>query len=89
MQKLQKLFLTLFKWSTSIPEDKLKIKVENGIVTLMGEVGWNYQRIAAAKAIENLEGVSGVNNYITVEATVNPIEVEKKNQRSALQKCNN
>ena len=39
---------------TSIPDEKLKIKVEDGIVTLEGEVEWEYQRAAAKKCYTEL-----------------------------------
>lgn len=54
------------KWHAFVKEDQLRIKVENGFVTLEGEVEWAYQRKAAQKAIENLEGVRGINNQIAI-----------------------
>jgi len=37
-------------WLTEVPEDRIKIKVENGIITLFGTVYWNYQKQSAALA---------------------------------------
>src|SRR5688572_25793419 len=45
------------KWHTAVPEDKIKMKVEDGNVILEGEVEWEFQRNLAKTAIENLTGV--------------------------------
>ena len=66
-----------FKWNWEVPSDKLKVKVENGYVTLEGEVEWNFQREAAKKAVANLTGVIGVENNIRIKSdTID--EIEKK-----------
>jgi len=41
--------LNAFKWNWEIPGDKVKVKVEDGWVTLEGNLNWNYQREAAKK----------------------------------------
>jgi len=56
------------KWSTSIPENKVKVKVENGWVSLDGEVEWEFQKRSAKNVIEDLRGVKGVTNHIKVKA---------------------
>lgn len=66
------------KWHTSVKEDKIKIKVEDGVVKLEGEVEWEYQRVAAKTAIENLTGVRYVVNLITIQPKIQPSEIEKK-----------
>ncbi len=38
-----------------VPTDKVKVKVENGFVTLDGELHWNYQREAAKTAVKFLQ----------------------------------
>jgi len=63
---------------TAVQEDRIKIKVEDGVVTLEGEVEWEYQRKAAVNAIENLPGVRNVLNYITVKPKVVASDIEKK-----------
>ena len=57
-------------WSTSIPDDAVKVMVENGFVTLTGDVGWQYQRLAAADSIRTISGVTGVSNQIGLKPTV-------------------
>jgi osmotically-inducible protein OsmY len=58
-----------------LPQDKVKVKVEAGWITLTGELNWNYQKEAARDAIKDLMGVTGVTNNITIKSESNdPIE---------------
>ena len=70
--------LNALKWHTAIPEEKIKIKVEDGSVKLDGEVEWEYQRNEATKAIENLAGVHSVLNLITVKPKFKPSDIQQK-----------
>jgi len=67
----------------AIPKDKIKVKVEDGWVTLEGEVHWNYQKEAAKKTIHTLAGVKGVMNYIIIKPDSQD-EVEKEGIELAL-----
>jgi osmotically-inducible protein OsmY len=67
-----------FKWNSSIPDETVKIKVEDGWVYLSGEVHWAYQRSAATKAVEKLIGVKGVINNIKLKQTVLPSEIKNR-----------
>jgi osmotically-inducible protein OsmY len=51
-----------------VPNDKVKVKVESGWITLTGDLGWNFQREAAEDAIEGLMGVTGVTNNIMIKS---------------------
>jgi osmotically-inducible protein OsmY len=64
---IAKAILSQFTWSYNVPEDLIKIKVENGWVRLSGEVEWEFQRSAAANCIKDLLGVTGVSNEITLK----------------------
>ena len=66
------------KWHSAVPEEKVKIKVEDGVVTLEGQLEWEYQKINARTAIENLSGVRSVTNLITIKPKLNPFELEQK-----------
>lgn len=66
------------KWHTAVQEEKIKLKVEDGNVKLEGEVEWEYQRINARKAVENLTGVRSVINLITIKPKVTPFDVQQK-----------
>lgn len=65
-QEIASSILHSFKWHWDIPEDKIRVKVENGIVTLEGEVNWNYEREAARKVASRLLGVRAVKNNIII-----------------------
>lgn len=59
--------LKALSWNLNIPADKLKIKVENGWLTLEGQVQWNYQKEATGNAVRFLPGILGINNLITIK----------------------
>ena len=66
------------KWNYSVPEDKVTIKVDNGWVYLNGEVQWSYQKEAAKNAIQNLIGVRGVSNSISIKQAVEPTQIKER-----------
>jgi osmotically-inducible protein OsmY len=52
---------------SSLVPDKVTATVDEGWITLRGEVGWDYQRRGAEKAVRNLTGVIGIGNEITIK----------------------
>ncbi len=73
------------KWHASVQENRIKVTVENGWVSLEGTVNWAFEKEAAKLAIENLMGVIGVSNLITIEPKVSTTDVKAK-IRSAFQR---
>lgn len=69
-------------WHAQVPENDILIKVEDGVITLEGEVEQNYQRVAAKNAIQNLSGVRGVFNFIKLKKTAQPEDLKKKIRNS-------
>jgi osmotically-inducible protein OsmY len=66
------------EWDIEVP-DTVKIRVDQGWLTLDGEVRWQYEKSAAERAVRNLKGVRGVTNLITIKPpTVTPFDVSKK-----------
>lgn len=63
------------KWNAVIGAAPIQVMVEKGWVTLGGQVSWHYQRDAAAKAVRDLLGVTGVSNLIELkpQATANQV----------------
>jgi osmotically-inducible protein OsmY len=74
-----------FQSSISVPDEKIKVKVEDGWVTIDGTVNWDYQRRASKNAIVNLKGVKGVTNSIKIKSELKD-EVEKEEIEKALQR---
>lgn len=70
--------LSVINWDTTIPDDKLKIKVQDGWITLSGEVEWYFQRQAAESAVRKLSGVAGVINLILVKPRVEARDVKHR-----------
>lgn len=64
-------------WDTSVPKDSVKAKVENGWITLTGEVDWHYQQEAAAHDVRGLWGVVGVLNQISIRAKPNAAKIKE------------
>jgi osmotically-inducible protein OsmY len=64
-----------FEWDVSIPRDTIKVTVDEGWVTLTGEVEWHYQKDAASMDVRALFGVRGVSNQITIKPAVNPSNI--------------
>ena len=66
------------KWNTLVPALRITAAVSQGWVTLKGEVDWNYQKEAAARAVRDLVGVIGVTNNIAVKPHVRVTDVQSK-----------
>ena len=63
------------EWDTEVPFQTVKAKVDDGWVTLEGEVEWQYQRNAPERAVRSLSGVKGVSNLLTVKAHASTYDV--------------
>lgn len=68
------------EWDVTIPADEIKITVASGVVTLKGEVEWQYQKGDAERVVRNLAGVRGVINLLTVRPRVHPSPDELKRE---------
>jgi osmotically-inducible protein OsmY len=53
-----------------VPAGKVQVQVENGWVTLTGEVDWGYQFASAEQSIRPLPGVRGLFNRIAIKPRV-------------------
>lgn len=58
--------------------EQLKAVVHNGWITLEGEVEWEFQRLAAERAVRRVKGVKGVTNSIQLKPRVAPSEIKHK-----------
>jgi len=75
--------LNALKTDSYIPNDKVKVKVEKGWVTLDGELAWDYQREAVKSAVRYLAGVRGVINNIKIRSEVHDA-IEQKDVEDAI-----
>ena len=73
----QKALQTL-SWDIEVPDERVKVEVEDGWVTLTGTVNWNYQRNAAEADVRKLKGVVGVINNISINPTVQASDAREK-----------
>lgn len=58
---------TALRLNTLVPQGKVQVEVEDGWVTLSGEVDWSYQLTRAEQCIRPLAGVRGLDNRITIK----------------------
>jgi len=75
--------LKALKLNLVVPQEKIQVKVEDGWVTLDGEVQWNYQKEAAKEALQNLSGIKRLTNNILIKSDAADA-VEKKTIEHAL-----
>jgi len=75
--EIAKRAVDILKWH-GLPTDKIGIKVEKGVVTLDGEVDWQFARKQAENAVHNLSGVVGIANLIRVSARPQVSAVKEK-----------
>ncbi len=61
---------TALQLNSLVPDGKVKVEVEDGWVTLTGEVDWGYQFSTAEQCIRPLAGVRGLFNRVTVKPRV-------------------
>ena len=66
------------RFNVAVPHGCIQATVENGWVTLEGEVEWQYQKSAAENTIKYLMGVRGVSNSITIKPHVSAADVKSK-----------
>jgi osmotically-inducible protein OsmY len=75
-------------WAVDVPSDTVKAEARDHVITLSGNVTWDYQRDAAARAVMYIKGVTGINNTITLRqgesVSVMKAAVQQAIQRNAL-----
>jgi len=70
--------LDALAWNVELPHEKLKVKVEDGWITLEGELDWAFQRDAAMRSVRYLMGVCGVTNLITIKPRVETATIKHR-----------
>jgi osmotically-inducible protein OsmY len=77
-QDIAQAALNALKWHVWVPKDAIKVKVQQGWVTLEGTVDYKFQQTAAEEAVQDLTGVIGVSNLISLKAVVAPSDLKVK-----------
>lgn len=70
--------LTALQLNASVPVNKIKLVVQNGWVTLNGEVAFWFQKQAAESAVRHIHGVRGITNEIALKAPVSTLDVKAR-----------
>jgi osmotically-inducible protein OsmY len=65
-------------WAAAVPADCVKVMVENGWVTLQGQVNCQFEREAAEASVRPLRGIVGISNEIIVRPIVETIDVKDR-----------
>ncbi|PRB65279.1 MULTISPECIES: BON domain-containing protein [unclassified Microbacterium] len=63
--------------SSNVP-DTVKAEISGHDVTLLGEVDWDFQRVAAKRAVQYLRGVFTVNSMITLRERPSAEDTEER-----------
>jgi osmotically-inducible protein OsmY len=76
--ELARAAIEALKWNILVPHDRIQVIVEDGWITLKGEVDWYYQKEEAERSVRNLTGVKGVSNLISVAQKPTPSDIKKR-----------
>jgi osmotically-inducible protein OsmY len=68
MSDLQREVLNALHWDLAVPRNRVNVRIEEGWVTLSGEVNLPYERKCAEADALRVPGVVGVKNLISVHA---------------------
>ena len=77
-EDIAEMVANVLDWNVLVPYNRIKVHVQDGVVTLSGEVDWGYQKYAAEEAVRHLMGVVWLNNQITVKPAVEPQDIKDK-----------
>src|ERR1700744_4107243 len=69
-------------WNVQVPPGKVQARVQDGWVTLDGEVEHDYQRREGERMVRNVRGVVGVTDSVTVKPPPSPVAVKEKIEES-------
>lgn len=81
-QELARLAASALEWNVAVPHDGLKVTVQDGWVSLDGEVDHWYQHNAAEEAVRNLIGVKGITNRISIKPSPTPADLKDRIEKT-------
>lgn len=68
-------------WAVNVPTE-VKAEIHEHDVTLTGQVAWEFQRLAAKRAVQYLRGVGTVNNLIELKPRPSAVDAERRIARA-------
>lgn len=70
--------IAALRWNSLVPDEHVKVEVEDAWVTLTGEVDWPYQFSSAEQCIRPLTGVRGITNLVKVKPRVRGNDIARQ-----------
>jgi len=80
--EIAKRALKILNWDVAVPDERIAIKVEHGVITLTGEVEWQFQKDETEADLRRLSGVKGVINAIAVKPRADASDVREKIEKA-------
>ena len=80
-EDIAQLATKVLDWNLWVPNDRVKVMVQDGRITLSGDVDWYYQKRHAEDAVRHLVGVLGVINSITIKSPVPAVKASEVKNR--------
>lgn len=75
-------------WNVSVPDDSIKANVRDGVVSLSGEVDWQFQRKNLVDAVRHIRGVKSITNLVTIRPRVSSNDISKEIKRALHRNAN-
>ena len=70
------------EFDLSVPKDAIQITVRDGVISLLGAVSWQFQKLAAENALKRLAGVIRIINDITLTPSVSTTDLKEKIEKA-------
>ena len=85
--EIAKRALSIIKWDTMIPQQAVQVTVQKGLVTLAGQVNWQYQKKAAEDAVRKLSGVTRCGQQHFPQAGRDRVRHQEEDRRRIVSAC--
>ncbi|HTU56381.1 MAG TPA: BON domain-containing protein [Acetobacteraceae bacterium] len=56
----------VLRWDAEVPDERIQVKVEHGVVTLIGAVDRQFEKTEAEERVHKLAGVTAIDNRIVI-----------------------
>jgi osmotically-inducible protein OsmY len=70
--------MSALRWNSLVPDEHVKVEVDDGWVSLSGEVDWPYQFSSAEQCIRPLTGVRGVTNNVKIKPRLHGTDIARQ-----------